>query len=260
MTAPLQDEFAVRIELDHARIVGGTEIMTVRDKNIAVGRDQNRVGFVECVMTGAGDAGLAQDAQHFAVVVELQHVIAEAVPDMTVRHPDVIVLVDGHAVGEKEFSCAERFDEIPMRVEFHHRIELGAVAIIGAAAIHHPDMPLMIHRHRIGRTHGAAGRHFEEIADGKVGIGLRVGRIAGPCQANTAKKKKRNQKRAAQRHVYHSQFVQPSIGRSPQGPFCVIARGKKISTASVSARNHAGHCKCLPACQSHGTNGNARCP
>jgi AcrR family transcriptional regulator len=28
----------------------------------------------------------------------------------------------------------------------------------------------------------------------------------------------------------------------------------------ASARNHAGHCKCLPACQSHGANGNSRCP
>ena len=83
---------------------------------------------------------------------------------------------------EKEFACAPGLDEAAIGGEFHHRRQIGAFAVIGAATVHQPDMTLMVHRHRTGRTHGAAGRQLQKIIRLGIGIGIGIGVGVGMIQ------------------------------------------------------------------------------
>ena len=67
--------------------------MAVADKNIALRRDDHRIGFVEGIEAIARHARRAQYAQQFAILVEFLHVIADAAADMTVHDPQMVVLV-----------------------------------------------------------------------------------------------------------------------------------------------------------------------
>ena len=75
--------------------------MAVADEDVAVRRDQNGGRHVERVGAVAGHARLAERHQHLAVLIELEHLVALAVParilavgPFTVGDPDVAVAVD----------------------------------------------------------------------------------------------------------------------------------------------------------------------
>ena len=87
-------------------------------------------------------------------------------------------------------------------------IELGALAVIGAAAVRHPDMALVIHRHRAGRTHRPPGRQLQEIVHLGVRIGIGVGIGIGLIQGLAKSRRRRQQQGGAQ-------------GARKYGPVCI---------------------------------------
>ena len=89
-------------ELHDPRI--GVAAVSVGDKNVAIGRDQNCGRRVELVRAAAGDAGLAERHQHLAVRAELEDLVALAVLAEAVGHPDIAVAVDVNAVRKQEQS------------------------------------------------------------------------------------------------------------------------------------------------------------
>ena len=174
LSAPEIHELAVLVEMDDA-VIADIRRVTIRDEDVALRRNDHRIGFVKGVLAIALDAGRAQGAQQLAVAVELQDIVADAIADMAVGQPDVIVLVDIHAVRKEKFSRAEGFEEIAIGIELHNGIELGALAVIGAATVGYPDIALVIHRHGAGRTHLAAGWQLQEVIHLGIGIGIGVG-------------------------------------------------------------------------------------
>ena len=79
-------------------------LMTIGDKDVAIGRDQHRIGFMEGVLPVAGDARLARGQRKtLAALVEFDHVIADVFANVAVRDPEVIGLVDGQPCGKSIF-------------------------------------------------------------------------------------------------------------------------------------------------------------
>src|SRR5450755_3336188 len=147
MPAPLLDELAVLVELDHASVALAF-LMSVGDKDVSCGRDDDCIGLMQGVRTVARHPWFPKRSQQLAAAVELQHVIPNALSDVTVGDPQVIGLVDKKAVREQQLCRAKCLDELAVRVEFHDRVELAAGAIIRTASINDPDMALLVDSHR----------------------------------------------------------------------------------------------------------------
>src|SRR5947207_13328373 len=87
LLAPGLDQLALLGELHDARV--GVAAMTVADENLAVGIRDDRRRRVELVGTGAGDAGLAEPHQFFAVSRELDDLVALVAAAEPVDHPHI---------------------------------------------------------------------------------------------------------------------------------------------------------------------------
>ena len=94
--------------------------MPVGNKDVAIGSDDDGRGLVEGVRAIAGNAGLAEFQQDFAIRAELDHLLALAVRAIGVGHPDVAILVDVNAVRENEQSGAKALQKIAGRIEFEN--------------------------------------------------------------------------------------------------------------------------------------------
>src|SRR5262249_16313167 len=159
-------------EFHDARV--GVAIVAVGDEDVAVGRGDHRGRLVERVGTIAGDAGLAEGQQHFALGTEFEDLVPLAVPALAVRYPDVAVTIDVHAVGEDEHAGAEAAEELPRGIELQNRRIHLAGAGVGAATLAHPDAARSIHRHRAQRSPRAALGHFGPVRDHAVWIRQRI--------------------------------------------------------------------------------------
>ena len=103
--APTLDELAVLGEFHDARV--GFSAMSVGDKNIAVGRDDDIGGRVESVLAVAGESRLAERQQYFSVTAKLEDLMSFAVFTQAIGHPHIAVLVHRDAVGKDEEARAE---------------------------------------------------------------------------------------------------------------------------------------------------------
>ena len=148
--------------------------MAIGDIDRTVGPDRHRIGLMEVGVIVASHAGGAQCHQHLAVLVELDHVIADLAVVMVVGDPDMVALVDEEAVREEQLAGPERLDEVPLIVELHHRIEIAAFAIVGAAAFDDPDIALAVAGNCAGRAHMAAARQMEIILIFGIGLGIGI--------------------------------------------------------------------------------------
>src|SRR5262249_15223725 len=95
MIAPFLEVLAVLVEFHDAGVLRWT--VTIRDVNVAVGRDEYVRRIVEGVGTFTGDAQFAKRHQHLAVGAELVDdltFVVGWVPSTMIGHPDVPVLVD----------------------------------------------------------------------------------------------------------------------------------------------------------------------
>ena len=143
------------------------------------------------------------------------------------------------AVRKQNFARAEGLDEIAIGIELHDGIELGALAVIGAAAVRHPDMALVIHRHRAGRTHLAARRQLQEIIHLGVRIGIGVGIVIGAVQG-LGKGRRRQQQRLRKTRLKKSSgtasLCLPEAllyGPDPSEPKFRMARTKQVAWISA---------------------------
>ncbi len=192
MAAPLHQKPAVPVELDDAG-VAFAGLVSVGHENGAVRRDHDGIGLMERIRPAAGNPRPPQGPQQPPGAVEFQDVIADAMPDVAVGDPDVVLRIDEEAVREKQFARAEGLHVAPMLVEFHDGIDVAALAAVGAAAFGNPDVALVVDRHRAGGAHVAALREAEEVIVPLVRIGQRGGpavrrlgteRVGRPGQAS----------------------------------------------------------------------------
>src|SRR6185437_6278824 len=110
MTAPLLDKFAVWTKLDDASVVTRPGQMAVDDENAPVGSDQYGVGFAERLRAVSRHAWCTQGTQNFPILVELQAVVTDSIPNLVVTGPYMIVLVDQHAMGHEQLAGTKGLD------------------------------------------------------------------------------------------------------------------------------------------------------
>src|SRR5262249_40693047 len=163
--APTLDELAVLRELDDAAV--GHPAVTVGDEDVAIGCDHDVGRRIERIIIGAGDAGLAEGHQHFALWAELPDRVTLAGFAVlrrraaVVADPDVALAVDIETVRIIEHAGAEACEQLAARVPFLDRRNLGVGAVIAAAAVEGPDrLAVAIDRNADGRTEIPAHRHF----------------------------------------------------------------------------------------------------
>src|SRR5438045_690265 len=134
LLAPGLDQLALLGELHDARV--GVAAVTVADENLAVGIRDDRRRRVELVGAGAGDAGLAEPHQLFAVSRELDDLVALVAAAEPVDHPHIAIAVGVDAVREDEKTRAKTLHKPAGGVELEHRIELRAIAAERLAWLH----------------------------------------------------------------------------------------------------------------------------
>src|SRR6185295_17243962 len=163
---PRLDERAVLRELHDARVRRAA--VAVADEDVAVGRHEHRGGNVERIAALAGDTRRPERHQQLPVGTELEDLVSFSVPArilpvgaFAVGDPDVAVAVDVNAVRPHEHARAEALDESSCRVEFLDRRDVGADAVLIAAAIERPDAPPVA-------IDGDAGRGADFSARGKL--------------------------------------------------------------------------------------------
>ena len=81
--------------------------MSVSDENVATRRDIHGGRRIEFVWSAAGDAGLAERHQDFAVRTELNNLLPLAGPPQVVGYPDVTSVINMKAVRQNEHTGAK---------------------------------------------------------------------------------------------------------------------------------------------------------
>ena len=208
--APRLDEFAVLRELRDScdgvrRGVRVLPAVSFGDEDVAVRRRHDVVGFGERLGRIPGDAGLANRHQHLTLGAELDHLMADQLRGrrrrrragrcaargtravvVRVGHPDVAVLVDVNAVGERDHPGAEALHELAGGVELQHGIERRHLTVrrIGAAvhpaSFADPDRSaVLVDVDGARRSPGSTGGQFEVVLDRLIRIRAIVDRLGG---------------------------------------------------------------------------------
>src|SRR5713226_117416 len=152
--APCGDELAFFGELHDPRI--GVTAMAVADEDIAIGGDEHIRRSIECVGTGAGNAGLAKGHEHLALWAELEHSAPLALAAMIVGRPHIAVMIDMQPMRMVEHPGTEAHHQISQWIEFGNRVQHGADAIDSPTPVEHPQAPAVaIERYFGGETHPA---------------------------------------------------------------------------------------------------------
>src|SRR4051795_1738145 len=110
--------------------------VSVGDKNVAIGRDQNCRRRIEFVRSVAGDTGLAEPHQHPAVRTKLEDLMALSVLAEPVGDPDIAVAVHMQSMRKQEQSLAERLYQRPRRIEFEDRRQARSITGKRGARFH----------------------------------------------------------------------------------------------------------------------------
>src|SRR6185503_3041090 len=118
--APRLDELAVLRELHDAihRDVGD---VAIGDEDVAVLRDGDVAWPAEDIVAAAGNASLAERHQQLAVGAELEDLVALAVLDLRIGHPDISLTVDRHALRVHDQPIAETRNDTTPWVESHNQ-------------------------------------------------------------------------------------------------------------------------------------------
>src|SRR5580693_108677 len=138
MMPELFDELSVFGELHHARIAGLGRV-AVGNENVSVECDRYIVRLIKSVWPVAGDIGLAQRHQNFAIGRELEYLMALALPASAVGHPDVAVFVDANAMRKNKHAFAKAFHQLAGCIEFQDRRIGLAGASVGSASFGDPN-------------------------------------------------------------------------------------------------------------------------
>ncbi len=172
VAAPPFDEFAVLRKLHHAR-VAASGVVAVGNKDIAIGRECDRVRLVERVRAVARYSGLAERHEHLAIFAELEYLLALAVLALAVAHPEIAVAVEGKAMRKDEHARAEGLQQFAVRVEFHDGIERRPRTAIHSAPVGDPDVAVAGGEDRAARAHRPPCGKREPVLHCAVRVGLR---------------------------------------------------------------------------------------
>ena len=172
--------------------------VAVRDPDVAVRGDRHTGRAIEVRVVVAVHARLAEAHDHLALAGKLEdlvphaHGLAQCAPRVTVRaalrDPQEAVVVEGEAVREGEEPRAEAVDQVAFQVELEDRVEVGARALVRAAAVEDPEvLAVPIGNHSADDAEGAAfGQRLpSERGAVRVGEGL-SGECVGRGQAREA--------------------------------------------------------------------------
>ncbi len=153
--------------------------MPIDDEDVAVGRHQYVGGAVELVLTVACHAGRAQAHQKLALRAELVHLVTLVTLAAGVGDPDVALAIDVNSVRPDDHPRSEAPDDVSVRVEEQHRIEVVAPhATVGLATLADPDVtPVDIGIHGARRPPLPAVGHLRPAVDGGVGVGRVILRL-----------------------------------------------------------------------------------
>src|SRR5215470_16496573 len=150
--APCGDELAFFGELHDSGI--GRTAMAVADEDIAIGRDEHVRRSIECVRTGAGNAGLAKGHEHLALRADLEHSVPLALAAMIVGRPHIAVIIDMQPMRMVEYPGTEAHHQISQWIEFGDRVHRGADAISSPTPVEHPQaLAVTIERNLSGEPH-----------------------------------------------------------------------------------------------------------
>src|SRR5215813_5478842 len=150
--APCGDELAFFGELDDPRT--GVTAMAVADEDIAIGGDEHIRRSIECVGTGAGNAGLAKGHEHLALWAELEHSVPPAAAAMIVGRPHIAVTIDMQPMRMVKHPGTEAHHQVSQWIELGNRVQHGADAINCTTPVEHPHAPAVaIERNLGGETH-----------------------------------------------------------------------------------------------------------
>src|ERR1700689_4113397 len=136
---PLLHELSIFVEFDDAS-VSLARFVSIADKNAAVRGYQNGIGLMERIAAGTCDARLAKRAQQLSGMIELEHIVALAVADVTIGYPYVIGAIDEEAVRKEQQSATERLDEVAVCIKLHDWIDAAPRPGVGTAALSDPYM------------------------------------------------------------------------------------------------------------------------
>ena len=148
--------------------------VTVGHVDRAVVRDHDVARLVESVLAGGAHAGPAERHQQLALRAELHGDVAfaiavwiQAVGALRVGDPDVALRIDVQSVRLDHEPGPEAGDEVALRVELEHRVEVEPGAGVAAAALGDPDVaPVPVHVDPAGRAPFTAIRQLRPVADG----------------------------------------------------------------------------------------------
>src|SRR5207249_8621716 len=106
--------------------------VSVSHENIAVGSNRDFGWLVKSIQTGSRHSGFAKSQNDFAALVEFEDLLAPAVFDSVVGHPEIAVVVYGNLVWTHKQSFAKALQELAGGIEFKNGME-RRVGGIGAA-------------------------------------------------------------------------------------------------------------------------------
>jgi hypothetical protein len=204
LAAERHDELPVARELQHARVRAA---MSLRDEDVAVGRDQYIVRLVEEVGRRCA-AGFTERHQELALGAELEDLMTACRSRewtgasrrrarrslcrlwrrrrrrrivLAIGDPEVAVTVDVDPVRKNEQPLAEARDQFSRCVKLQNRGQVRHLpgrpieAAIGTASFSHPDASsVLIDLYRARGSPRSTVGHLEEVLDRRVWIGRRV--------------------------------------------------------------------------------------
>ena len=113
--------------------------MSVRDKNVAVRRDQHIARLIERVGPVSRDSRLAERQQHFSVLAELENLVALPIFGVAIRDPHIVVFIYKETMRPHNHPRAKAFHQIARRIEFQNGREVRFGAGSSAAPFDDPD-------------------------------------------------------------------------------------------------------------------------
>jgi hypothetical protein len=146
--------------------------MAVRDKDVAILRDDDVGGLIEGVGSIAGHTGLAERHQQLSVGTELEHLVSFAILTPGIGDPDVPFMVHVEPVRKDEHAGAKALEHLAGSIELHDGLFRPPRAAVHGAPVCHPDVALRVDIDGARGSPGASGRQLRPVVNRLVGVFL----------------------------------------------------------------------------------------
>ena len=156
--------------------------VAVRHPDVPFGGDRDPRGAVEVGLVVPVHPRFPDPHHHFALPGQLEdlvahaHALAQRGAGVSVRpalrHPEESLVVEGEAVRKGEEARPEALHQVPVQVELEDRVDVGARALVGAAAVEDPEVRSVgVGDGAAHDPEGAALREMLPPQGGPIGVG-----------------------------------------------------------------------------------------